>query len=114
MLPEKIDVVVVGAGNAAMSTALAAAEKGCSVQVLERAPEEECGVTFTFGGLKIDKQGRVIDRMAGRSPAYMLPASWWAGCFISTIPAAAGSCRTWCRPHRRHRRRRTRDRQLRK
>ena len=65
MLPEKIDVVVVGASNAAMSTALAAAEKGCSVQVLERALEEECGVTFTFGGLKIDKQGRVIDTDGG-------------------------------------------------
>lgn len=54
MLPEKIDVAVVGAGNAAMSAALAAAEQGCSVQVLERAPEEECGGNsrFTAGAIR--------------------------------------------------------------
>ena len=37
------DVVVVGAGNAAASAALAAREHGCSVIMLEAAPEAECG-----------------------------------------------------------------------
>ena len=37
------DVVVVGAGNAAFCAALAAAEAGRRVLVLERAPEEESG-----------------------------------------------------------------------
>ena len=37
------DVVVVGAGNAAACAALAAREHGCSVIMLEAAPEAECG-----------------------------------------------------------------------
>ncbi|HLA20176.1 MAG TPA: FAD-dependent oxidoreductase, partial [Pseudolabrys sp.] len=43
MLPESSDVVVVGAGNAAFCAALAAAEHGVSVLMLERAPESEAG-----------------------------------------------------------------------
>ena len=42
-LPQSADVVVVGAGNAAFCAALAAAEQGVSVLVLERAPEDEAG-----------------------------------------------------------------------
>ena len=42
------DVVVVGAGNAAMSSALAAREKGADVLVLERAPEDERGGNSRF------------------------------------------------------------------
>ena len=37
------DVIVVGGGNAAMCAALAAAEDGARVLVLERAPEAERG-----------------------------------------------------------------------
>lgn len=40
MLSKFYDVVVVGAGNAALCAALSAAELGVSVLVLERAPEE--------------------------------------------------------------------------
>ncbi len=53
-LPEYSDVVVVGAGNAALCAALAAAEQGASVLVLERAPEAESGgnTRFTAGAIK--------------------------------------------------------------
>ena len=48
------DVVVVGAGNAALCAALAAAERGVSVLVLERAPENEAGGNsrFTAGAFR--------------------------------------------------------------
>ena len=54
MLPSSIDVVVVGAGNAALCAALAAAEQGVSVLVLERAPEDEAGGNsrFTAGAFR--------------------------------------------------------------
>jgi tricarballylate dehydrogenase len=54
MLPEQCDVVVVGAGNAAMCAALAARERGAAVLVLERAPEEESGgnTRFTAGAIR--------------------------------------------------------------
>src|SRR5438094_10436007 len=48
MLPSSVDVVVVGAGNAAFSAALAAAEHADSVLVLERAPEAEAGGNSRF------------------------------------------------------------------
>jgi tricarballylate dehydrogenase len=48
------DVVVVGAGNAALCAALAAADQGASVLVLERAPEAERGgnTRFTAGAIR--------------------------------------------------------------
>jgi len=54
MLPASSDVVVVGAGNAAFCAALAAAEQGVSVLVLERAPEAEAGGNsrFTAGAFR--------------------------------------------------------------
>jgi tricarballylate dehydrogenase len=45
-----IDVVVVGAGNAALCAALSAAERGASVLVLERAPEQERGGNSAYSG----------------------------------------------------------------
>ena len=42
------DVVVVGAGNAALSAALSARERGADVLVLERAPEDERGGNSRF------------------------------------------------------------------
>ena len=47
-LPPSVDVIVVGAGNAAFCAALAAAEHGVSVLMLERAPEEEAGGNSRF------------------------------------------------------------------
>ncbi|HLN10662.1 MAG TPA: FAD-dependent tricarballylate dehydrogenase TcuA [Xanthobacteraceae bacterium] len=54
MLPHTSDVVVVGAGNAAFCAALAAAEQGVSVLVLERAPQSEAGGNsrFTAGAMR--------------------------------------------------------------
>jgi tricarballylate dehydrogenase len=53
-LPASADVVVVGAGNAAFCAALAAAENGISVLMLERAPEAESGGNsrFTAGAFR--------------------------------------------------------------
>jgi len=49
------DVVVVGAGNAALCAALAARERGARVLVLERAVEKERGgnSAFTAGGFRV-------------------------------------------------------------
>lgn len=48
------DVVVVGAGNAALCAALSARDSGASVLVLERAPEDEGGgnTRFTAGAIR--------------------------------------------------------------
>ena len=54
MLPPHNDVIIVGAGNAAFCAALAAAEHGVSVLMLERAPEPESGGNsrFTAGAMR--------------------------------------------------------------
>src|SRR5215469_12957424 len=53
-LPSSAEVVIVGGGNAALCAALAAAEHGVSVLLLERAPESEAGGNsrFTAGAFR--------------------------------------------------------------
>ena len=55
----KWDVIVVGAGNAAFCAAHAARERGKSVLVLERAPEDENGGNsrFTAGAIRFAYEG---------------------------------------------------------
>ncbi|MDO8278644.1 MAG: FAD-dependent tricarballylate dehydrogenase TcuA [Burkholderiaceae bacterium] len=47
---ERSDVIVVGAGNAALCAAVAAAEAGASVRVIERAPQARRGGNSAFSG----------------------------------------------------------------
>ena len=56
---ESYDVVVVGAGNAALCAAISAHEHGAKVLVLEKAPEDEKGGNsyFTAGGFRFAHDG---------------------------------------------------------
>ncbi|MCK9381852.1 MAG: FAD-dependent tricarballylate dehydrogenase TcuA [Sulfuritalea sp.] len=58
-MSDNYDVVVIGAGNAALCAALAAQEKGASVVVLECAPESESGGNsrFTAGAIRFAYNG---------------------------------------------------------
>ena len=60
----QVDVLVVGAGNAAACAALAAREQGASVAMLEAAPEEERGgnSTYTAGAMRVVFHG--VDDLA--------------------------------------------------
>ena len=59
MAQQEYDVCVAGAGNAALCAAIAAAENGARVLVLERAPEPENGGNsrFTAGGIRFVYNG---------------------------------------------------------
>jgi tricarballylate dehydrogenase len=56
---KEFDVVVVGAGNAALCAAISAKENGANVLVLEKAPEDEKGGNsyFTAGGFRFAHDG---------------------------------------------------------
>ena len=59
MSPENYDVIIVGAGNAALCAALAANEKGARVLVLECSPEDQSGGNsrFTAGAIRFAYNG---------------------------------------------------------
>jgi tricarballylate dehydrogenase len=48
--PREADVIVVGAGNAALCAAISAAEAGASVLMLERSPQSNRGGNSAFSG----------------------------------------------------------------
>src|SRR3954454_15825505 len=54
-MTKNYDVIVVGAGNAALCSAIAAKEKGAHVLVLERGPAEKRGGNsfFTDGAIRV-------------------------------------------------------------
>ena len=58
-LRDDVDVIVVGAGNAALCAALAAQEQGATVLMLEAAPQEESGGNsrFTAGSIRVVYDG---------------------------------------------------------
>jgi tricarballylate dehydrogenase len=66
------DVVVIGAGNAAMSAAIAARENGADVLVLEKAPEAEKGgnSAYTHGSVRFSYNGvdDLLELMPDLSP----------------------------------------------
>ena len=68
MSPATPHVVVVGAGNAALSAALSAREVGARVTVLEKAPQSERGgnTYFTGGGFRFPYDG--LDTIRGLIP----------------------------------------------
>jgi tricarballylate dehydrogenase len=59
MNAQSYDVVIVGGGNAALCAALAAAEQGARVALIERAPEAKRGgnSNFTGGGFRMVHHG---------------------------------------------------------
>lgn len=68
MPAERVDVVVVGAGNAGLCAALSAAENGAHVTVLERAPKHARGgnTAFTAGAMRVAYNG--IEELAQLMP----------------------------------------------
>lgn len=58
-MPDSYDVIVIGGGNAALCAAHAARERGASVVVLERAPQDKRGgnSAYTGGGFRMVHHG---------------------------------------------------------
>ncbi|HVN88601.1 MAG TPA: FAD-dependent tricarballylate dehydrogenase TcuA [Candidatus Binataceae bacterium] len=67
-MADPYDVIVVGGGNAALCSALAARESGASVLVIEAAPEDERGGNsrFTAGAMRVAYNG--VDDLARLMP----------------------------------------------
>ena len=68
------DIVVVGSGNAAMSAALAAQQRGCRVLVIEKAqPDLAGGNTAYPAGAKVLPQRTCHDRASRSRPRHWEP-----------------------------------------
>jgi len=63
MREKRFEVVIAGCGVAGLSAAVAAAEAGAQVAVLERAPLEECGgqSRYTEAYLRMKSEAEVTD-----------------------------------------------------
>jgi tricarballylate dehydrogenase len=72
---DRVDVIVIGGGNAALSAALAAAERGARVLILERAPAEKRGgnAFVTAGAFRFPYRGtedvaQIVSDLVLRTP----------------------------------------------
>lgn len=87
------DVVVVGAGNAALCAAISAQESGAKVLVLEKAPEDEKGGNsyFTAGGFRFmhdgleDIRADVLDDLSDDEAGGMILPSHGRQFFYETL-----------------------------
>lgn len=86
------DVVVVGAGNAALCAALAAREAGASVLVLEGAPFEQRGgnTTYTAGAMRfafdgIDDLKKLVPELANEDTANLDFGAYTEGDFFDDM-----------------------------
>jgi len=49
-----------------------------------------CGITFTFGGLKSDTHGRVLDKMGQHLPGLYVCGEMLGGLFSENYPGGSG------------------------
>ena len=110
------DVVVVGAGNAALAAAVSAREQGAGrVLVLEKAPRElrgltlpksnwaqrldtppfaaypvTGGITFTFGGVRINDRAQVLSTSWAAIPGLYACGEMVGGLFHGNYPGGTG------------------------
>ena len=86
------NVIVVGAGNAGLCAALAAAEQGAAVTLVERAPRSERGgnSAFTAGAMRVTYDG--TDDLRLLMPD--LTEAEWVGNDFGTYPRMT-STTTW-------------------
>src|SRR5215831_1592486 len=81
MINQEYDVIVVGAGNAALLAALAAHETGASVLVIEKAPRELRGGNsyFTGGGFRFSYRPEDAPQLLSDVPESERAAMEWEG-----------------------------------
>lgn len=91
------DVAVAGGGNAALCAALAAAEAGADVAVLEAAPREEAGGNswFTDGAMRFAFSDfprlRALLRLSDKEAAAVDVPPYPAAAYLSDLRAAGGA-----------------------